>query len=45
MTDKGERGRQDRAQFIIHNQLVSLELPDLARFGIVPDESSTAKHK
>ena len=42
MTDRGERGRQDRAEFIIHNQLVALELPDLARFGVVSDERSTA---
>lgn len=44
MTNEREGWWEDGPQFIIHNQLISLELPDFPRFGVVSDKSCTAKH-
>lgn len=45
MTNEREGWGEDGSQLVIHNQLVTLELPDLPRFGVVSNESCTAKQK
>lgn len=44
MTYEREGWGKDGPQLIIHNQLISLKLPDFTRFGVVSDESCTAIH-
>lgn len=39
MTNEREGWGEDGSQLVIHNQLVTLELPDLPRFGVVSNES------